>query len=265
MGMYGGPDRRGVFYPKYQDLHDDFSFYAYLCSAKKNPTLTADELHQAHLNYQTFGSGLQQFILSPRTITELSSTDSYLQLLSLHHKTDGFLLFQQFICLRSSQLEGKFIDFRDAINKLTIINSEPFRSFYSSAMWLFNEIKIAQLQDGSNAALLEHLLDLLRSTGCHIILAEISGSWKTIRAHRHRPHHTTELLPWTLNSILQDLDNAKVTTLSIANTPSYTTSPTPIVCSSNTSILQDPEAYCTMYHPSPAHISTNPNNKSTLK
>jgi hypothetical protein len=160
--------------------------------------------------------------------------------LSLRHETDGFLLFQQFICLRSPQLEGKFIDFRDAINKLTIINGEPLRSFYSRAMWLFNEIKIAQLQDGSNAALLEHFLDLLRSTGCHIILAETSGPWKTIRAHRRRPHHTTELLPWA-------------------------TSPTPIVCSSNMSLLPDPEAYRTMYRPSPTHISNNPNNKSTLK
>ncbi len=86
---------------------------------------------------------------------------SYLQLLPLHHETDGFLLFQQFACLRSPQLEGIFIDFCEAINKLTILNHEPLPSFHLHAMWVFNDIKIAQLQDGTNAALLEHFLDLL--------------------------------------------------------------------------------------------------------
>lgn len=50
-------------------------------------------------------------------------------------------------------------------------------------MWLFNELQLAHLQDGSSAALLEHFLDLLRSTGCYIILAETSTSWKEICAH----------------------------------------------------------------------------------
>lgn len=82
-------------------------------------------------------------------------------MLSLHHETDGFLLFQQFVCLRSPQLEGIFIDFCDAINKLAILNHELLPPFYLRAMLVFNDIKIAQLQDGANAALLEHFLDLL--------------------------------------------------------------------------------------------------------
>jgi hypothetical protein len=246
-------------YPKYQDLQDDFSFYSYLCSPEHNPTLTADELHQAHLNYQTFGSGLRQFILSPKTISELTSPDSYLQILSLRHEVDGFLLLQQFTCLRSAQLEGKFIDYRAAIQQLTIQPGEPLRSFYSRTIWLFHEIKIAQLKDGSNAALLEHFLDLLRSTGCHVILAETSDKWKTIRAHRHRPKHTTEPLPWTLNSVLRDLENAKVTTLSNNHPLALSPSANLIGCTSHATYLPDPEAHLSRSRPS------SNNNKSMIK
>lgn len=68
-----------------------------------------------------------------------------------------------------------------------------------------------------------------------------------------------------LNFILRDLENAKATTLSTTNTSSYTPSPTPIVCTLYTSLLPDREAYHTMYNPRPAPLSTNNNNKPTLK
>jgi hypothetical protein len=167
-------------FPKYKDLLATFSFHTHLCSSNNNPNLTASELRQSLLNYDTFGPGLRQFILNPKTISQTAAPDSYLQLLSLRHESDGFLLYQHFIFLRSPQLEGKFIDFRAEINKLTIIDGESIRSFYSRTLWLFNELQIARLQDGSTAVLLEHFLTLLCSTGVHIILAETSNTWKEI-------------------------------------------------------------------------------------
>ncbi len=87
----------------------------------------------------------------------------------------------------------------------------------------------------------------------HIILAETSSPWKKIRAHRRRPNHTTAPLPWSLNSILRDLENAKVTTLSPSTVHSYVHSPTPVVCTSQTEdFLPDPEAYRTL-QPHPHH------------
>jgi hypothetical protein len=74
-------------------------------------------------------------------------------------------------------------------------------------MWLFNEIQLAKIQDGSNAVLLEHFLTLLRTTGNHVILAETSSTWKKI------PNYMNQPLPWTLNEILRDLETAYVTTL----------------------------------------------------
>jgi hypothetical protein len=134
-------------------------------------------------------------------------------------------------------------------------------------MWLFNELELAQLQDGSNAALLKHFLDLLRSTGCHIILAETSSSWKEIRAHRRLPNHMSQPLPWTLNQILRDLETAKVTILHTSNKASSFSTITPTALLSNIPTLPEPEAYAIMnsrhhHHRSPPVSNQNNNNNN---
>jgi len=171
------------------------------------------ELLQTKANCKAFGTGLRQFIIHPKTITINTSPESYLQLLSLKHESDGFLLLQHFIFLCSPQLEGKFIDYHLQINQLSITNGESIRSFYSRAMWLFNEITLAKRQVGSITVLLEHFLHLLCSTHCHIILAETSIAWKTIREHHRQPSHINTPPPITLNAILRDIENSGVTTL----------------------------------------------------
>ena len=175
-------------------------------------------------------SGLRQFILilNPKTIPKESASDSYLQLFSLRHEQDGFLLYQNFIFLRSPQLEGKFINYRNEINKLTIIDGESLRSFYSRVIWLFNEIQLAKIQDGSNAVLLEHFLTLLRATGNHVILAETSNTWKKIKSHRRLPDYMNKPLPWTLNEILRDLETANITTLHLPSSPNDNNLPNPM-------------------------------------
>jgi hypothetical protein len=65
---------------------------------------------QTNLNYKTFGTGIRQFIIHPKTITKDTAPDSYLQQLSLKYEADRFQLLQHFIFLHSPQLEGKFID-----------------------------------------------------------------------------------------------------------------------------------------------------------
>jgi len=210
--------------PTYRQLTPSFRFQEHLCCPNHNTTLSNMDIIQAKANYKSFGHGLRQFIIHPKTITTTTSPDSYLQLLSLKHEPDGFLLLQHFIFLRSPQLEGKFIDYRIQINQLSINNGESIRSFYSRAMWLHNEITLAKLQDGSLTVLLEHFLHLLRSTHCHIILAETSMAWKQIREHRRQPTHINSPPPITLNTILRDIENAGVTTL---QTPSTTTNDKP--------------------------------------
>jgi hypothetical protein len=251
-------------FPNYKNLQPSFTFHEHLCSPVINHSLSSSDIQQALLNYTTFGSGLRQFILNPKTISQTTSPDSYLQLLSLRHENDGFLLYQNFIFLRSPQLEGKFIDYRVEINKLSIIDGESLRSFYARVIWLFNELQLAQLQDGSTAALLEHFLDLLRSTGCHIILAETSTSWKEIRAHRRLPNHMSQPLPWTLNQILRDLETAKVTTLHVNSTSSLPSSIYPTALLSTTPTLPVPEAYAIMnsrhHHQRPTPSSKHNNN-----
>jgi hypothetical protein len=133
-------------------------------------------------------------------ISQTTAPDSYLQLLFLRHESDSFLLYQLFFC--SPQLEGKFIDYRAEINKLSIIDGESPRSFYSRVMWLFNELELAQVQDGSTTVLLKQFLALLCSTGDHVILAETSAIWKSIWAHCRVPNHMNQPLPWTLNQVL---------------------------------------------------------------
>jgi hypothetical protein len=81
-------------FPKYRDINQNFTFYHHLCSPEANPRLNPGDLHQTKLNYSTFGSGLRQFILNPKIIPKESASDSYLQLFSLRHEQDGFLLYQ---------------------------------------------------------------------------------------------------------------------------------------------------------------------------
>jgi hypothetical protein len=126
-------------------------------------------------------------------------------------------------------LEGKFIDYRNEISKLTIIDGEPLRSFYSRVIWLFNKIQLAKIQDGSNAVLFEHFLTLLRATGNHVILAETSITWKKIKAHRRLPNYMNIPLPWTLNEILRDLETANITILHMPSNPHEHNLPTPVV------------------------------------
>jgi hypothetical protein len=61
---------------------------------------------------------------------------------------------------------------------------ESIRTFYTRAMWLYNEITLAQLLDGSHTYLLEHFLKLLRSTDSQLIIAETSPHWKQLQQHR---------------------------------------------------------------------------------
>jgi hypothetical protein len=204
-------------FPKYKNLTPTFKFQDHLCCPKLNPHLKPSDLNQSLLNYDTFGSGLRQFILNPKTIPQNTAPDSYLQLLSLRHESDGFLLYQNFIFLCSPQLEGKFINYRAEINKLSIVNGESIRSFYSRVIWLYNELQLARIQDGSLAVLLEHFLTLLRSTRDHVILAETSNTWKQIKTHRRMPNYMTQPLPWTLNQVLHDLEIANVTNLYLPN------------------------------------------------
>jgi hypothetical protein len=75
-------------------------------------------------------------------------------------------------------------------------------------MWLHNDIILAKLQDGSITVLIEHFLHLLRSTGCHIILAESSSSWKTVQTHLCNPTHVSNPPSVSLNSILRDIEIA---------------------------------------------------------
>jgi len=98
-----------MIFPKYRDITQKFTFYHHLCSQETNPKLNPGELHQSKLNYGTFGSGLRQFILNPKTISKDSASDSYLQLLSLRHEQDGFLPYKNFIFLRSPHLDENLL------------------------------------------------------------------------------------------------------------------------------------------------------------
>jgi len=226
----------GHILPIYRDLTAKFRFQEHLCSPEKNPTLTSQEIHQAKLNYRTFGSGLRQFLINPKTIDKTTAPDSYLQLLSLKHENDGFLLFQHFIFLRSPQLEGKYIDYRSLIDKLYMEPGESIRTFYTRAMWLYNEITLAKLLDGSQTYLLEHFLKLLRSTDSQLIIAETSPHWKQLQHHRRDPTHTTKTPPTTLNSILRDLEIAGITNLPAITTPQPSPTNQPLIACSTDAV-----------------------------
>jgi len=222
--------------PTYRNLSPTFCFKDHLCSSQINPTLLPADLHQAKLNYKTFGTGIRQFIINPKTVPQTTAPESYLQLISLKHEQDGFLLLQNFIFLRSPQLEGKFIDYRKQIIELSSTPNEPLRSFYSRAMHLYNELILANIKDGSITVLIERFLHILRSTGFQFIIAETSFAWKTIQEHRRNPKHVTTPPALTLNSILRDLETAGITNIPAPITTHMTT-PDPIICSADTQPL----------------------------
>ena len=111
---------------------------------------------------------------------------------------------------------------------MTIIDGESLRSFYSRGIWLFNEIQLAKIQDGSNAVPLEHFFTL-STTGNHVILAENSSTWKKIKSNHCLPNYLNQPLPCTLNEILQDLEIANVTTLHLPSNANENNLPDPAV------------------------------------
>jgi hypothetical protein len=157
--------------------------------------------------------------LKPATIPSNTCPETALQLLSLRKDSDGFAILQNLVKLRSPQLQGKFKDYRGLINDLQIIPGEHIREFFSRAESLGQEIDLAQLEDGSNAALCERFLTLLRDTNDFIIIGETSRAWKDIQSFRRDPKHLRKPLPWTFEEILRDLEIAKITTLTTAVTP----------------------------------------------
>jgi uncharacterized protein YoxC len=243
--------------PTYKDLTVQFTFLDHLCSIEKNPRLSPQEIHQAKLNYRTFGIGLRQFLINPKTISKSTAPDSYLQLLSLKHEHDGFLLLNQFISLRSPQLAGTYIDYRNLIDKITLEPGEPLRTFYARAMWLYNEITLAKLLDGSQAYLLEHFLKLLRSTQSQFLIAETSSHWKQLQKHRRDPTHTSKSPPITLNDILRDLELAGITTIPTNPQSHIPSTTTPLIaCTSDKTNNCDSN----IYQPFAAYTNNKHNN-----
>jgi hypothetical protein len=211
-------------------------------------------------------------MLDPKTVTQDKCPESYLQLLSLRNELDGFLILKNFIFLRSPQLDGKYRDFRTGINNIIINPGEHIRTFYGRALWLSNEISLADLADGSLAVLHERFIALLRDTHCPIIVSETSMYWRQIREHRRDPSKIQAPLPWTFNDVLRSLETAGVEILTNNNDAPTTTSPTLIpsfAASSTTDHLlhiASPGVYpianaTNAYH----HNSHNNNNKNTTR
>jgi hypothetical protein len=62
--------------------------------------------------------------LNPKTFPQETCPESFLQLLSLRSESDGFIILKNFMYLRSSQLEGKYRDFRRAVKNLIVYDKE---------------------------------------------------------------------------------------------------------------------------------------------
>lgn len=200
-------------YPKYKDLTITFDFKGKLCGLSPYPPLPYPDSIQALANYKSFGNSLRLFLLKASTIPSATCPETALQLLSLRKNSDGFAILQNLIFLRSPQLQGKFKDFRSMIESLQIIPGEHIREFYSRTETLGQEIDLAQLEDGSNAALSERFLSLLRDTNDPIIIGETSHAWKEIQSFHRDPKHLRKPLPWTFDAILRDLELARITIL----------------------------------------------------
>jgi hypothetical protein len=200
-----------------------FDFKGKLCGLPPYPPLPSPENIQALANYKSFGNSLRLFLLKSTTIPATTCPETALQLLSLRKDSDGFNILQNLVFLHSPQLQGKFKDFCSLIGALHIIPGEHIREFYSRTEILSQEIELAQLEDGSNAALSERFLSLLRNTNDPLIIGETSHAWKAIQSFRRDPKHLRKPLPWTYNDILRDLELASVTTLASSLPTSSTT------------------------------------------
>ena len=72
-------------------------------------------------------------------------------MVSFKHYKDGFELLLTFCQFHSPQFQGKFIDFRQRINKINIIPGEHI--LYTHVQDLSTEIRLARIKDGSDALL----------------------------------------------------------------------------------------------------------------
>ena len=116
-------------YPYYRDLKSDFDFYQHLIGDENNTSLSSTEYHQATRNYRTFGDALRIFLHAETTISETTSPTTYLRLISLCDKRDGFIILRDLIFSLSPQLSGDYYDFRQDIMQLSIHPGEHLSKF----------------------------------------------------------------------------------------------------------------------------------------
>jgi hypothetical protein len=96
-------------YPKYRDPPKTFYFQQHLCQLDRNILPSVYDQYQAQANYKSFGAGLRRFLLNLATLPQTTCPDPYLQLLSLHNESDGFIILKSFIFLCSPQLIGIYV------------------------------------------------------------------------------------------------------------------------------------------------------------
>ncbi len=208
-----------------------------------------------------------KFLLSPKTVSQDTCPESYLQLLSLRNDLDGFLILKNFIFLRSPQLDGKYRDFHSNINSLNIHPGEHICTFYGRAIWLGNEISLANMADGTLAVLHECFIALLRDTQCSIIIGETSTYWRQIWDHHLDPTKLLVQLPWSSNDVLHSLETAGIETLSNNNNTNNNSISPPLIPRFAASSTMDPSLHSMSVHPSPmayaSHSTHNKNNNNS--
>ncbi len=79
-------------FPSYQDLTTTFDFKDHLHDTFQSVNLNQLDYTQGLINYETFGKGLWKFLLDPKTIHSTTCPKSAIQLMSLWHEHDGFIL-----------------------------------------------------------------------------------------------------------------------------------------------------------------------------
>jgi hypothetical protein len=204
-------------FPTYRDLPKSFNFYQHLAQQDRTIRPSQENTIQVMANYKSFGSGIHKFLLDPKTIPQGTCPDSYLQFLSLQNELDGFLILKNFIFLHSPQLNGKLRDFRSMVTNLSITPGEHIRAFYGRAIWLGNEISLANMPDGTLAVLHGRFILLLCDTNCSLIIGETSAYWRQIHEHHREPTKLLADIPWTFNEVLCSLETAGIETLSTTN------------------------------------------------
>jgi hypothetical protein len=202
-------------YPHYRDLSPSFSFENHLVASVKPPRYLPADSAQAKRNYRSFGDALRIFLNSGTSITETTSPQSYLKLLSLSDIHDGFLLLENLIFSLSPQLSGDYHDYRSEIETLNIISGEHISKFYQRVIRLSTEINLSNINNGNKALLAHRFLVLLRSTQCPTITGLLMSYWHSISKHRRDPKHITIELPWHFKNVYDDLVASGITTLSL--------------------------------------------------